>query len=131
MRMQEKFKISPELKDMLMRALVCAVVIAVGFLAVDAFTQGRDGRRQIVDDDGASETALIEILSDVKGAGDVDEMVKYDDGGGVTGVIVTASGAGSVVVRNNLTNAVSAVFNIPVSNVMVFEKENGGESDEQ
>ena len=129
--MQEKFKISPELKDMLMRALVCAVVIAVGFLAVDAFTQGRDGRRQIVDDDGASETALIEILSDIKGAGDVDVMVKYDDGGGVTGVIVTASGAGSVVVRNNLTNAVSAVFNIPVSNVMVFEKENGGESDEQ
>ena len=131
MRMQEKFKMSPELKDMLMRALVCAVVIAVGFLAVDAFTQGRDGRRQIVDDDGASETALIEILSDIKGAGDVDVMVKYDDGGGVTGVIVTASGAGSVVVRNNLTNAVSAVFNIPVSNVMVFEKENGGESDEQ
>ena len=131
MRMQEKFKISPELKDMLMRALVCAVVIAVGFLAVDAFTQGRDGRRQIVDDDGASETALIEILSDIKGAGDVDVMVKYDDGGGVTGVIVTASGAGSVVVRNNLTNAVSAVFNIPVSNLMVFEKENGGESDEQ
>ena len=131
MRMQEKFKISPELKDMLMRALVCAVVIAVGFLAVDAYTQGRDGRRQIVDDDGASETALIEILSDIKGAGDVDVMVKYDDGGGVTGVIVTASGAGSVVVRNNLTNAVSAVFNIPVSNVMVFEKENGGESDEQ
>ena len=131
MRMQEKFKISPELKDMLMRALVCAVVIAVGFLAVDAFTQGRDGRRQIVDDDGASETALIEILSDIKGAGDVDVIVKYDDGGGVTGVIVTASGAGSVVVRNNLTNAVSAVFNIPVSNVMVFEKENGGESDEQ
>ena len=131
MRMHEKFKISPELKDMLMRALVCAVVIAVGFLAVDAFTQGRDGRRQIVDDDGASETALIEILSDIKGAGDVDVMVKYDDGGGVTGVIVTASGAGSVVVRNNLTNAVSAVFNIPVSNVMVFEKENGGESDEQ
>ena len=131
MRMQEKFKISPELKDMLMRALVCAVVIAVGFLAVDAFTQGRDGRRQIVDDDGASETALIEILSDIKGAGDVDVMVKYDDGGGVTGVIVTASGAGSVVVRNNLTNAVSAVFNIPVSNVMVFEKENGGESDDQ
>ena len=131
MRMQEKFKISPELKDMLMRALVCAVVIAVGFLAVDAFTQGRDGRRQIVDDDGASETALIEILSDIKGAGDVDVMVKYDDGGVVTGVIVTASGAGSVVVRNNLTNAVSAVFNIPVSNVMVFEKENGGESDEQ
>ena len=38
------------------------------------------------------------------------------------------SGADSVVVRNALTNAVAAVFNIPVSNVMVFEKDqtNGG-----
>lgn len=105
--------------------------MAVGFLAVDAFTQGRDGRRQIVDEDGASETALVNILSDIKGAGDVDVMVKYGDDNSVTGVIVTASGAGSVVVRNNLTNAVSAVFNIPTSNVMVFEKENGGESNEQ
>lgn len=131
MRMQDKFQISPELKEVLMRALVFAVVIAVGFLAVDAFTQGRDGRRQIVDEDGASETALVNILSDIKGAGDVDVMVKYGDDNSVTGVIVTASGAGSVVVRNNLTNAVSAVFNIPTSNVMVFEKENGGESNEQ
>lgn len=129
--MQDKFQISPELKEVLMRALVFAVVIAVGFLAVDAFTQGRDGRRQIVDEDGASETALVNILSDIKGAGDVDVMVKYGDDNSVTGVIVTASGAGSVVVRNNLTNAVSAVFNIPTSNVMVFEKENGGESNEQ
>ena len=129
--MQDKFQISPELKEVLMRALVFAVVIAVGFLAVDAFTHGRDGRRQIVDEDGASETALVNILSDIKGAGDVDVMVKYGDDNSVTGVIVTASGAGSVVVRNNLTNAVSAVFNIPTSNVMVFEKENGGESNEQ
>ena len=131
MRMQDKFQIPPELKEVLMRALVFAVVIAVGFLAVDAFTQGRDGRRQIVDEDGASETALVNILSDIKGAGDVDVMVKYGDDNSVTGVIVTASGAGSGVFSNNLSIAVSAVFNIPTSNVMVFEKENGGESNEQ
>ncbi len=131
MRMQERFKISPEVKETLMRALIFAIAIAIGLLAIDTFTQGRDGRRQIIDEDGGSETALTEILSDIKGAGEVDAMIQYGEDNTVTGVIVTASGAGNVVVRNHLTNAVSAVFNIPASNVMVFEKENGGAQNEE
>lgn len=131
MRTREKFQISPELKEMLMRAFLFAVIIAVGFLAIDTFTREKDERRQVIDQDGGSETALIQILSDIKGAGDVDVLVRYDEEQKVSGVIVTASGAGNIVVRNNLTGAVAAVFDIPVSNVMVFEKENGGASDEK
>ena len=131
MRTREKFQISPELKEMLMRAFLFAVSIAVGFLAIDTFTREKDERRQVIDQDGGSETALIQILSDIKGAGDVDVLVRYDEEQKVSGVIVTASGAGNIVVRNNLTGAVAAVFDIPVSNVMVFEKENGGASDEK
>lgn len=130
MRMREKFQISPEFKEMLMRTFLFAVILAVGFLAIDTFTRGNDGRRQIIDQDGGSETALIQILSDIKGAGDVDVLVRYNEDRKVSGVIVTASGAGNVVVRNNLTGAVAAVLDIPVSNVKVFEKENGGASDE-
>ena len=130
MRMREKFQISPEFKEMLMRAFLFAVILAVGFLAIDTFTRGNDGRRQIIDQDGGSETSLIQILSDIKGAGDVDVLVRYNEDRKVSGVIVTASGAGNVVVRNNLTGAVAAVLDIPVSNVKVFEKENGGASDE-
>ena len=131
MRTREKFQISPELKEMLMRAFLFAVIIAVGFLAIDTFTREKDERRQVIDQDGGSETALIQILSDIKGAGDVDVLVRYDEEQKVSGVIVTASGAGNIVVRNNLTGAVAAVFDIPVSNVMVFEKENGGASDDK
>ena len=131
MRTREKFQISPELKEMLMRAFLFAVIIAVGFLAIDTFTREKDERRQVIDQDGGSETALIQILSDIKGAGEVDVLVRYDEEQKVSGVIVTASGAGNIVVRNNLTGAVAAVFDIPVSNVMVFEKENGGASDEK
>ena len=122
MRTREKFQISPELKEMLMRAFLFAVIIAVGFLAIDTFTREKDERRQVIDQDGGSETALIQILSDIKGAGEVDVLVRYDEEQKVSGVIVTASGAGNIVVRNNLTGAVAAVFDIPVSNVMVFEK---------
>jgi stage III sporulation protein AG len=62
----------------------------------------------------------------MKGVGEVDVMITYENGNTITGVIVTAEGAGNVVVRNNITSAVSGVFNLPVKNVMVFEKENGG-----
>lgn len=129
--MFDKLKIAPEIKDVIMKITVVIIIAAIAILSLDVFTTGTDGRRQIIDDDGGIETSLIEILSDIKGAGEVDVMIKYDDKDEVTGVIVTSSGAGNIVVKNNLTNAVSAVFNIPVSNVMVFEKENGGLQGEQ
>ncbi len=40
----------------------------------------------------------------------------------VSGVIVTAQGAGNPVVKNDLINAVMAVFNISPASVEVFEK---------
>ncbi len=40
----------------------------------------------------------------------------------VEGVIVASEGAGDVITKNNIINAVATVFNIPGSNVMVFEK---------
>ena len=64
------------------------------------------------------------ILTDIKGVGAVDVMLQYGEKDQITGVIVTAEGADDPVVGNNLVNAVRAVFNIPVSSVMVFEKDN-------
>lgn len=126
MRTQGKFEISAEKRELINRVAIVLIIIAIGILTVDVFTSNTDGRRQIIDENGASEIALSDILSDIKGAGDVDVMIRYNDDNGICGVIVTSSGAGNVVVKNNLTNAVSAVFDIPISNVMVFEKEDGG-----
>lgn len=50
-------------------------------------------------------------------------MLQYNEERQISGAIVTAEGAGDPVVRNNLVNAVRAVFNIPVSSVVVFEKD--------
>lgn len=131
MWMNNRFEFTAEKRELLTRIVIIIIVAAIGILTVDVFTRNKDGRRQIIDDDGATETSLAAILSDIKGAGDVDIMIRYGDGSSVTGVIVTASGAGNVVVKNNLTQAVAAVFDIPTSNVMVFEKENGGLTDEE
>lgn len=124
--MWEKFKNADDMKEMLVKALAGLIILAIVFLSMDVFTQSRDGRRQIADSDGGTETSLAVMLSDIKGAGEVNVMVKESNEGEVSGVIVTATGAGNAVVRNNLTNAVAAIFDIPTANVMVFEKENGG-----
>ena len=59
----------------------------------------------------------------------MDVMLQYDEKDQISGVIVTAEGADDPVVRNNLVNAVRAVFNIPVSSVMVFEKDSTTKKD--
>jgi len=113
-------------KELLMKILTVIIICFIALLTFDVTTNKTDGRRQIIDEDGGEETALCTILSDIRGAGEVDVMVKYDDDNKVIGVIVTSSGADSIIVKNNLTSAVAALYDISVSNVMVFEKEDGG-----
>ena len=101
------------------------IIISVALLSFDVFTQDTDKRKQIIDETVSTETALCAILTDIKGVGKVDVMLQYNTDEQISGVIVTAEGAEDPVIRNNLVNAVRAVFNIPVSSVMVFEKEGG------
>lgn len=128
--MWEKYKGVLNAKEVMYKLITVIVVILMALLVFQVMTNDKDGRRQIVDEDGGTEASLSTILSDIKGVGDVDVMITYGDEKAVTGVIVTASGASSPVVKSEVTNAVSAIFNIPVSNVMVFEKKNGGTSNE-
>lgn len=150
--MKEKLKNDKYAKDLLIKFISLLIIASVTLLLLNVMTQNKDGRTQIVDEDGATEylegssesgatreeLRLAEILSGIKGVGEVDVMITYEDTeavhsmfdngngsreGKVKGVIVTAAGADSSIVKNDITNAVSAVFDIPVQNVMVFEKE--------
>lgn len=132
--MFEKLKKDPKAKDLVIKIVALVIILSVALLSFDVFTQNKDGRKQIIDDDGGTEAALCSILMDIKGVGDVDVMLQYNEERQISGAIVTAEGAGDPVVRNNLVNAVRAVFNIPVSSVMVFEKDsikqkNGGKEE--
>ena len=110
-------------KDALVKLITVLLLASVAILAVSIFTDSDDGRKQILDADGGSEEALCSILSSIKGADDVEVIVQYDNDSEVVGVIVSAVGADSPVVANKLTNGVSTLYNIPVSSVIVFEKE--------
>ncbi|MBQ9931285.1 MAG: hypothetical protein IJO79_02950, partial [Firmicutes bacterium] len=84
------------------------------------------------------ELRLEQILSLIRGVGEVDVMITYmepdasrsvfsaEDTGEtrqVRGVIAAAEGADSPVVRQEITDAVTSVFHIPTSSVMVFQRE--------
>lgn len=126
----EKWKNDPEKREKLMKAAAVLIILAVLFLSFDVFTQNRDGRKQIIDSDGGTETELCSILSDIDGVGAVDVMLQYGDKDQVAGVIVTAEGAGNPVVKNDLIKAVMAVFDISSANVEVFEKTSASDKEE-
>ncbi|MFQ8602711.1 MAG: hypothetical protein ACLSAO_06425 [Anaerovoracaceae bacterium] len=129
--MLEKLKKDPKMKDKAIKIIALFIIIAVIFLSFDVFTQSKDGRKQIIDKDGGTETELCNILADIDGVGDVDVMLQYDEDDKITGAIVTAEGAGNPVVKNNLINAVMAVFNISAANVEVFEKKAVDKNEEE
>ncbi|MCQ4635888.1 hypothetical protein NE619_04035 [Anaerovorax odorimutans] len=127
--MLEKLKKDPKMKDLAIKIIAVLIILSIALLSFDVFTQNKDGRKQIIDDDGGTEAQLCSILTDIKGVGDVDVMLQYNEKDQISGVIVTAQGADDPIVRNNLVNAVRAVFNIPVSSVMVFEKDSTTKKD--
>lgn len=124
--MFDKFFKEGKSKDIIIKLITIAVIAAVLLVAFDVLTQDRDSRRQITDEDGGSEMTLSEILTDIDGVGAVDVMIRQGEDNAISGVIITAEGAGDPVIRDNITRAVAAVYNIPASNVVVFEKRNGG-----
>ena len=83
--MLEKWKNDPEKRDKLMKAAAVLIILAVIFLSFDVFTQNRDGRKQIIDSDGGTETELCSILSDIDGVGAVDVMLQYGEKDQVAG----------------------------------------------
>ena len=113
----------PEIKKETMVRIIGAIIVASVFLlTISILTDSHDSRRQVSDDDGATESALCSFLSEVKGVGDVDVMIQYGEESKVSGVIVTAQGAEDPVVKTSIIKGVSTLFDIPASSVMVFEK---------
>ncbi|MBR3786297.1 MAG: hypothetical protein IKJ77_07835 [Firmicutes bacterium] len=109
-------------KESVTRLVVVLIVSAVVFLSLSILTDSDDGRGIISDNNGASESALCSILSEIKGAGAVNVLVEYGEEGKACGVIVTAEGADDPVVKNDIVKGVSTLYGIPASSVMVFEK---------
>ena len=109
-------------KETVTKILTALIIASIFFLTMSILMDDNDSRRQISDNNGATEANLCNILSDIKDVGEVNVLIEYGDDSTVCGVIVTAEGAGNPVVKNNIVKGVATLFDIPVSNVMVFER---------
>jgi stage III sporulation protein AG len=146
---KEKLKDDKYVKNLLSKFLSALVIAIVALLLLNVMTQSKDGRMQIVDENGGTEyfeektfptteeQKLKEILSSIKGVGEVNVMLTYEDrevekdifsgkneSGNikVKGAVITAAGGSKAVTKSNILEAVTALFDIPVRNVKVFEK---------
>ena len=110
-------------KENFIKLMTVLLIASVVILALSIFTENDDGRRQIIDGDGGSEEQLCSVLSSISGVGEVQAMVRYNEDQTVAGVIVIADGGSDPVVANKITSGVATLYSIPVSSVIVFEKE--------
>lgn len=109
--------------DNLIKIITIMLITSILILALSIFAETDDGRSQIIDMDGGSESQLCSVLSSIEGVGEVEVMIQTDKDDYVSGVIVIAEGGSNPIIANKLTQGVSTLYNIPVSNVIVFEKE--------
>lgn len=107
------------------RLVVILLIASISILTLSILMDNNDGRKQVIDNDGGAEEQLCGVLSSIKGAGEVDVMVEYNNDYEVSGVIVIAEGGNNPVIANDLTKGVATLYNIPISSVIVFEKEQG------
>ncbi len=112
-------------KENFVRVITVLLIASIVILALSILTDTDDGRKQIIDKDGGAEAQLCSILSSIEGAGEVEVMVEYDKDSAISGVIVIADGGSDPIIANKLTNGVATLYDIPVSSVIVFEKEQG------
>lgn len=119
--MFEKFKGN----EQFLRIIAVLLIASIGIISLSILTDTSDGRKQIIDGDGGVEEELCSVLSNIKGAGAVEVMVEYREDSTVSGVIVIAEGGSNPIIANDLTKGVATLYDIPVSSVIVFEKEQG------
>ncbi len=125
--MFDKFGIT---KENALKIIVVLIIASVVMLTLSVLNEDYDSREQVISNSSDKETMLCNILSEVKGVGEVSVMLEYKENNRVSGVIVTAEGAEDPVTKRNILKGVSTLFDIPVSNVIVFEKNQEGKVNE-
>jgi len=72
----------------------------------------------------SEEDKISSVLSQVKGAGQVEVTVYYEDAIPV-GALIVADGAGDIAVRLRLTTALTALLGLDEERIAVFARQEG------
>lgn len=120
--------------DKKFEAAVYATLLALGLLLYLLIPEG--GFAAGAPQGGATEAGTLEeelaqTLRCMRGVGEVEIMLRYDEGaaGGVGGAIVVAEGARDAAVRKSIEAAVSAILSLDAPRIAVFEMDQTEEVD--
>ena len=61
----------------------------------------------------------MKILSSIEGVGDTEVMIN-EGKDGIEGVVIVCRGADSIMVRNNILNAVSTAMKVDKKNIVIY-----------
>ena len=67
----------------------------------------------------ATEVKLTEILSSIDGVGKTDVMITEEEGK-IVGVVIVCEGAGNLMTRSNILNAVSTALNVDKKIIAIY-----------
>lgn len=97
------------------------VVLLVALLVVIVFLFFGSEEESVLGDSMKSDTELrlTALLERIDGVGDAEVMITENDGE-ITGVVVVCDGANSIMVRNDILNAVSTALNINKNNIAIY-----------
>lgn len=111
-------------KELLYKFLALLLVASLALILFDVLTQDKDGRRQIVDENGADqivgtaeassavpsreEQRLSEILSQIKGVGKTDVLITYQDQASVSSVFSQSDSQEGAKVKGVIVTAEGA-----------------------
>lgn len=105
------------------------ILLLIGILLIVIAIPTKDGTKQeslfqVQDTDTSSteiEKRLENMLSQMKGVGDVHVMITYQEKE-VEGIVVVAEGGGNSVVIRNITEVVQALFDVNSHKIRVIEQ---------
>ena len=104
-----------ERKKLIIVLLLIVLLIAVVYLFFG--TESDDSSASV--NKTATETKLEALLEAIEGVGDAEVMITTDDDG-IVGVVIVCEGASSIMVRNDILNAVSTALNINKNIIAIY-----------
>ncbi len=102
---------------------IIIVVILIIVLVGTIYFLGRGGNKEptrpTVTEQSETEVKLTAILSSIEGVGATNVMIN-ESKDEITGVIIVCEGADSIIVRNDILNAVSTALNVEKNIIVIY-----------
>ncbi|MCD8040431.1 MAG: hypothetical protein LUF82_02830 [Clostridia bacterium] len=116
--MNRRTQIADFLKEKKKLILVILLIILLA-AAVFIFYGDKEEQTSTASSMTETESKIANVLSAMDGVGEVEVLVTETEGE-ITGVVIVCEGADSILVRNNILNAVSTALNINKNIIAIY-----------